>query len=86
MAGVGKDPRRSSRPTPMLGGGGWGACPGSTVEIWSLKKEGMEGQEADELPPPWAVVCEGREREEPCLVGQPLNRCILINKRSNSSQ
>lgn len=56
------------------------------VETWSLMEEAVKGREADVLPPPWAVLCEGREREEVYLVGQPLNQCTLINKRSNSSK
>lgn len=51
-----------------------------------MKKEAIKGREAEALPPPWAVVCEGRERKEVYLVGQLLNQCILINKRYNSSK
>lgn len=55
------------------------------VETQSPEEE-KERQEAAVLPPPWAVICEGTGRKEAYLVGQPLNQCILINKRSNSSK
>jgi len=51
-----------------------------------FEEGGTASREADALPPRCAVLHEGRERREVCLVGQPLNQCILISKRSNSSK